>query len=84
MGRRLQCAAAIGRAPGVLIRLERPSGNVSGADNRLKLAAGTIAQAVYLLNGHDGVVAGTVLQCLRDVETAPGFYSASPLRTASL
>lgn len=73
MGRRLQRAAAIGRALGVLIRQERQSGYVSGADIRLKLTAGTNGQPVYLLNGHGDVVAGTVLQCLRDAETGPGF-----------
>ncbi|MGD2137024.1 MAG: hypothetical protein PVJ66_10470 [Gammaproteobacteria bacterium] len=74
-GRRLQRAAAIGRALGILFRQEQPSGRPSCAEVRLRLETGVRGQTLYLLDGCGGVVAGTTLRPC---------YSAVPRRTASL
>jgi cell division inhibitor SulA len=61
MDKRLQKAAASGRALGILIRNEGPSIPPSGADVRLKLETSVAGEAVYLLDSQGETLSGAVL-----------------------
>lgn len=60
MGRRLQKAATIGRALGILFRPVSRAEKTSGADIRLKVEESDSGQAIYLLDQSGEVAAGTV------------------------
>lgn len=61
MGKRLQKAAAHGKALGILFSYESLETHPSGVDTRLKLETGAEGRAVYLLNGKGETLAGEAL-----------------------
>jgi cell division inhibitor SulA len=61
MGKRLQKAAAHGKALGILFRYEGLAMQPSGVDTRLKLEMDTQGRAVYLLNSKGETLAGAAL-----------------------
>lgn len=61
MDKRLQKAAASGKALGILIRCEGPSIPPSGADLRLKLEMSAAGEAVYLIDCLGETLSGAVL-----------------------
>ena len=61
MDRRLQKAAARGKALGILIRYEGLSMQPSGADVRLKLEVDAAGSVVYLLNNQGETLSGAAL-----------------------
>ena len=60
MGRRLQKAATIGRALGILFQPASRAVKTSGADVRLKVEESDSGQAIYLLDQFGEVAAGTL------------------------
>jgi cell division inhibitor SulA len=61
MGKRLQKAAALGRALGILCRQERQVTPVPGVDLRLRLEDNPAGTVVYRLNGQGVALSGAVL-----------------------
>lgn len=61
MGKRLQKAAARGKALGILFRYAGPATQPSGVQTRLKLEVDAQGRAVYLLNGKGETLAGAAL-----------------------
>jgi cell division inhibitor SulA len=61
MGKRLQKAAAHGKALGILFRYEGLVTQPSGVETRLKLEVDTQGRAVYLLDSKGETLAGAAL-----------------------